>query len=223
MKITKHMQSCFLIETKESRILIDPGSFVFNEEEKRPENFIDISLLIITHPHFDHFDWDNIQRIIEQNNPVVLSTAQTIETIKEKYPNSDCRIVSTGFKQKIGDVEIEGFDSEHGPLPTGKPIPKVCGVVIDDGENRFYTPGDSIFLDEKTRADIVAVPICGQVVMNIEEAKGELLKLKPKLAIPIHYDNPKFPVKVGDFIGAMGNTGIQVEVLKNGESLAIAE
>lgn len=221
MKITKHMQSCFLIETAQSRILIDPGYFVFGQEGKAAEDFQNIDLIVITHEHEDHFDWENVQKIIEVSNPIVLSTEPVVKRIKEKFSDLDCGVIGEGYKRNIKDVKITGSESKHGPLPTGKPAPIVSGAIIDDGITRFYTPGDSIVLSNKTKADVVATPICGQVVMNINQAKEELLKLMPKIAIPIHYDNDKYPVDVNDFVNAMEGTGVEVKALKNGEMFSL--
>jgi L-ascorbate metabolism protein UlaG (beta-lactamase superfamily) len=219
MKITKHMQSCFLLETNGQKILIDPGTYVFNEEGKTANDFSNINLIIVTHEHSDHFDWENVQKLIEKDNPIFLSTEPVVNQVKEKYPSLDCRVISKGISYQFENLKIEGSESKHGPLPTGKPAPIVSGVVIDDGQTRFYTPGDSTVLDKTAQADIIATPICGQVVMNIDQAKNELLDLKPKLAIPMHYDSPKYPVDVNGFASAMQETGIEVKILQNDESL----
>lgn len=216
MKITKHAQSCFLIETRRSRILIDAGTFVFKEEGRRPEDFGKIDILIFTHEHFDHFDVENIKKIIELNQPKIIGTRAIADQLTGV---AKVELTGANFNHQYVDFRVVGYISEHGPLPNGSESPQVNGAVIDDGKNRFYTPGDSLFLDQNSNADIIAVPICGMVVMNIGQAKLELLKLKPKIAIPIHYDNPRFPVNVADFEIAMRNTGIEVKILKWGESI----
>ena len=52
MKITKFPQSCLLIETKEKKILVDPGNLKYKEE------YLDIwkqaDIILITHKHPDH-------------------------------------------------------------------------------------------------------------------------------------------------------------------------
>lgn len=219
MIITKHAQSCFLIEINQKKILIDPGNFVFNEEGLKPDDFINIDLMIFTHEHPDHFDWENVEKIIKKDSPIILGTKNVLGVIQTKYLKIECRLLNAGSMNKFNDFTIEGTVSKHGPLPNGNTPPNVCGAVINDGRNKFYTPGDSIFLDEKSKANIVAIPICGQVVMNIEQAKEELLKIKPQLAIPIHYDSPRFPADVNEFVKEMKNTGIEIKVLSWGESI----
>lgn len=216
MKITKHAQSCLLVETGGTKILVDPGTFVFGDEGLKPEDFTDIDILIFTHEHPDHFDIENVKKIIAQNHPDVLGTHAVAEALKDI---SKVNIISAGFQHKFSGFSIEGYPSKHGPLTNGNVPPPVSGVVIDDGENRLYAPGDTIFLDQSARADIVAVPICGKVVMDVETAKAEVLKLNPKIVFPYHYDNPTFPVDVADFALAMQSTPVETKILNWSESI----
>ena len=224
MKITKHGQSCFLVETFYNKILVDPGLFVFNEEGLTPDDFQDISLIIFTHEHSDHFDIDNLKKIFNKNYPIVLATNIMQDIVKKEIP--DVKVFVIGKRShdmpELTNVSVKGFASTHGPLPSGDEPPVVSGVLItetDTGES-FYHPGDTVKLAE-TDADVVAVPICGQVTLNIEEAKSELVRIGAKEVVPIHYDNPKYPANVKDFEKAMQNTGIEVKTLNWGESLEI--
>lgn len=218
MLITKHAQSCLLIEAHGTRILIDPGYFVFQDEGLTPDSFPKIDLLIFTHEHKDHFDIENVIRIIELSKLVVLAPQSVADQLKNV---ANVEVTGEGYSKQFAGVKVEAFVSEHGPLPNGNTPPEVVGVVIDDGEKRLYTPGDSVWLNQSTRADIVAVPICGKVVMDIATAKTELEKLQPELAVPIHYDNPVFPVDVADFESAMQDSPVAIKVLKWGELLDI--
>ncbi len=226
MKVTKHAQSCFLIESSQgSRILIDPGVFVFGGKETlTPADFPDIDILIITHEHSDHFDIPNVKKIVDSQPEIqIFSTEALKDDISQEIgavPNDleDTKKVSGLGSGK--DIALTGVPSQHGPLPSGNEPPKVCGVLIEEESGpSFYDPGDSIVLN--STADIIATPICGKVVLNIDQAKEQLTKLKPKIAIPIHYDNPVYPVDVKDFIEAMSGTGIDVIVLKDGETLEV--
>jgi L-ascorbate metabolism protein UlaG (beta-lactamase superfamily) len=216
MKITKRAQSCLLVEAGESKILIDPGIFVFNEEGIASEDFRDIDVIVFTHEHRDHFDIENVKKILDLSRPVIIGTQVVADLLKDF---SEVLVSSAGFEYKLSGCTIQGYMSKHGPLPIGGDPPEVCGIVIDDGVHRLYMPGDTLYLDQSTKADIVAVPICGKVTMNIEEAKSELLKLKPKLVIPIHCDSPMFPVEVSDFEKAMEKSGISIKILKWGETI----
>lgn len=221
MKITKYAQSCLFVEINNKKILIDPGTFVFNEEGLKPDNFSDIDVILITHEHSDHLDLDNIAKLIEINQPKIYGLKSVVELIKQSSSEADINAVASDSKIEFDDISISVLDSTHGPLPNGNPAPEVLGYVIDDGENRLYTPGDTTELNAEAKADIIAVPICGTVVLSIDQAKEQLLELSPKLAIPIHYDNPKYPVDVQDFVQAMADTNTGVKVLGWGERIEV--
>lgn len=221
MKITKHAQSCLLVETTKAKVLVDPGNYVFEGEGLDPTYFPNIDILIITHEHRDHCDLENVPMIIQTSQPVVLATDAVIELLKEQNPSADYRVTGNGTTHDFTSLglTIYGYDSYHGPLPNGKPAPAVSGVVIDDGQTRFYIPGDTIsFNSEVKDIDIVAVPICGVVAFNINQAKTALLDLHPRVAIPYHFDNPSYPVRPADFVETMEGTTIKVNLLKNGKS-----
>ena len=72
MKITKYGQSAILIEEyKGKRILIDPGSYLF--DQVNPEDLGKIDIILITHSHYDHLTPDKVQVIINNNRKIVNS------------------------------------------------------------------------------------------------------------------------------------------------------
>lgn len=216
MKITKYPQSAILIEGyKNKRILIDPGDYCYNENFTA-NDWGKIDILLITHTHSDHCLPEAI-KVIKQNNPdlIILSNAEVKEKLKnEEGVNSE--IIQLGEEKQIDGIKITGVKSIHGELPPGKPKPDVIGFLIDD---KIYHPGDTIYLKEKPKTEILFVPICGTVVMNPEEAARFSKEINPKLTIPIHYDSPNYPVDINDFVKEMED--YNVRVLKNGESIEI--
>jgi len=221
MKITKHGQSCLLVETKSGKILIDPGSFVFNEEGLSADKFMDIDVMLFTHEHSDHFDIENVKKIIDANKSKVIACATVCDALKQENIEINIVEAEVGKSYDFDDFSVKVYKSTHGPLPTGAEPPEVIGFKIEEnGEKSMYSPGDTIELAE-TGADLIAVPICGQVVLSIKEAKAELIEQKPEIAIPIHYDNPRFPVDVRDFVEAMKDTNVEVKALGWCESIVI--
>ena len=212
MKITKYPQSAVLIRYKDKRILIDPGSYCY-DENFTPNDWGKIDILLITHVHSDHCVPEAI-KVIKQNNPnlAILSNLE----VKEKLAleDIDCGILEPDKTKQIGEIKITGIQSIHGELPSGKPKPDVIGFLIDE---KFYHPGDTIYFEQKPKDEIVFVPICGTVVVNPKEAAKFSKEINPKLTIPIHYDNPNYPVDVDDFVKEM--SGYNVRVLGNGESI----
>ncbi|MFA6423342.1 MAG: MBL fold metallo-hydrolase [Patescibacteria group bacterium] len=210
MKITKYPQSAILIEENDKKILIDPGSYCYNDNFSA-NNWGKIDILLITHEHGDHFQPEAI-KIIKENNPNLrIFTNRSVKTLLD-HENINSEILESEQEINVLDFNIKGVKSTHGQPPNGSAIPEVIGFLIN---NRIYHPGDTLYLDEKPQAEILFVPICGVVVMNPEEATKFTEAVGAKVAIPIHYDSPMFPVDVNDF----AKTCPIAKILKNGESI----
>jgi L-ascorbate metabolism protein UlaG (beta-lactamase superfamily) len=216
MKITKYPQSCILFEYKNKRILIDPGKFVYEQADMKPEDWKNIDILLLTHEHGDHAMPEAIKIIVENNNPIIL-TNKPVHDILEKE-GIDSEILEPGQRKAIGNIRITGIKSKHGPLPSGDTAPDVIGFLIDD---KLYHPGDTVYLKEKPYADVVCVPVCGTVVMDPGQAARFVSEIKPKLAIPIHYSNPTYPTATKGFEDEMSGSGIKIKVLKDKKSIEV--
>jgi L-ascorbate metabolism protein UlaG (beta-lactamase superfamily) len=217
MKITKYPQSCVLINHKNKNILIDPGSFVYQQTSFKPEDWVKIDILLFTHEHFDHLDIDALKIILKNNTPVILTNSSVHFILKSN--GIDSKILLPDEEIVIEEILIKGVKSKHGPLPDGRPAPDVIGFLID---TKAYHPGDSVYLNQKPYADVVFVPICGTVVMNPVEAAKFVDEIKCKIAIPIHYSNPKYPTSTKEFENEMKKySEISCCVLKDQETMEV--
>lgn len=75
MKITKLPQSCLLIETKEKKILVDPGKLKYKDEYFDIWNNADT--ILITHKHADHCNTEILEKI--NKNITIYSTKEVQE------------------------------------------------------------------------------------------------------------------------------------------------
>lgn len=223
MKITKHAQSCIILESNGSRIIIDPGKFIDEKEKLDTTKLGDFDAILITHEHSDHLSVEIIQNLLANNKKgeiqIIVNPAS--RSILEEVGISDIKTAVAGQEVEIGTFKIISTVSKHGPLPSGNEPPEVFGYIISDGNFAVYAPGDTIEIPENLKADIVLLPICGKVTMNEEEAAEASKILKPKIAIPIHMDNPIFPADADKFASLLKDTDIEVKILKNGEEIEV--
>lgn len=215
MKITKYGQSAILLENyKNKRILIDPGSYCYSETGLQPSDFGKIDILLLTHTHNDHCFPSAIKTIKENNLGIII--IGNVE-VKDKLASADIAsdAMQPGETRQLGEITITTVKQTHGDLSAyGKPTPDNIGFLIDE---KIYHPGDAIYTTEKPHAEVLFAPICRIVVMTPEEAARYAREVGAKLVIPIHYDNPRFPVDVNDFVKAA--EGLNVRVLGFGESV----
>ncbi len=218
MKITKFPQSCLLIETKEKKILIDPGNLKYKEEYFDIWNNVDI--ILITHKHADHCNTEILEKI--DKDIKIYSSKE----VKNTHPTLAINIVKENDIINLEDkITIEVVHAEHGYIPimkTGAKVIENIGYIIDDNETRVYITSDTICFENEYKCDILCVPVSDYgVVMGAFEASLFAKETNAKLVIPLHADSPKYPVDF-DFVKEMFEKNeVEYEILENDETIEI--
>ena len=218
MKITKYPQSCLLIENKGKEILIDPGKLKYKEEYFDVWNSADV--IFITHKHSDHC-YAEVLKKIDKNIKIYSSNE-----VKNAFPELPINIVKEGDKIDIDNgITIEVVHAEHGYIPTMKSGSKVnenVGYIIDDGETRVYITSDTICFQNDYKCDILCCPISDYgVVMGPYEAALLAKDTGAKLLIPLHADNPRYPVDFEFAKAIFEKNEVEYEILENDEMIEI--
>lgn len=217
MKITKFPQSCLLIETKDKKILVDPGDLKYKEEYFDIWNNVDI--ILITHKHPDHCNTEILEKL--NKNIIIYSTKEVAETNK----SLKISIIKENDIIELENIKIEVVHAIHGyqPLLKGaKEVHENVGYIIDDGDTRIYTTSDTICFKNNYKANILCIPVTGHgLTMSAFEASLYAKEIGAVLTIPIHMDNPAFPPNF-DFIKEMFEKyEVEYEILGNDESIEI--
>ena len=217
MKITKFPQSCLLIETKERKILIDPGTLKYEEEYFDIWNNVDI--ILITHKHPDHCNTEVLEKI--NKNIKIYSTRE----VQEANKNLNINIVKENDNIELDNIKIEVVHAIHGyqPLLKGdKEIHENVGYIVDDGENRLYTTSDTICFKNDYKADILCIPVTGHgLTMSAFEAALYAKEVGATLTIPIHMDNPAFPPDFKYIEEMFNKYEVEYEILENDETIEV--
>ncbi|MEM4168401.1 MAG: MBL fold metallo-hydrolase [Candidatus Caldarchaeum sp.] len=235
MLLQKFAQSTFVIQNLRGfHLLIDPGKYDFEGNTTDAGKFGDVSILIITHKHEDHFHTESVKLIVERCNPTVF-TNQEISTILEKEGISSIAV-------KPGDeFEVNGFNlsftrTDH--VVRGQVVVNF-GVVVESEGKRVYHASDTRYIEptmlgntKVLNPDVLCVPISNRgVVMGVDDALYFTSEIKPRIVIPIHYDSPKdsqrvrpehFVQRFGEikkYLDSLNHT--EVVVLERGESITI--
>lgn len=217
MKITKFPQSCLLIETKERKILIDPGTLKYKEEYFDIWNNVDI--ILITHKHPDHCNTGVLEKI--NKNIKIYSTQE----VQDANKNLNINIVKENDVIELDKIKIEVVHAIHGyqPLLKGdKEIHENVGYIVDDGENRLYTTSDTICFKNDYKADILCIPVTGHgLTMSAFEAALYAKEVGATLTIPIHMDNPAFPPDFKYIEEMFNKYEVEYEILENDETIEV--
>ena len=166
-------------------IMVDP--FKMAKQEKA-------DLILISHNHFDHLSVGDIKNISTKDTSIV-AAQECIEMIK-----------GFDFKEKIGispgeEKTVKGIKIKCIPAynitkinpDTKKPFhPKEdnkVGFLFELNGITIYHAGDTDLIPEMSdlKPDIALLPVSGTYVMTAQEAARAVEKIKPKIAIPMHY------------------------------------
>ena len=219
MKITKYAQSCVLLETKDKKILIDPGYLLLDDVTLK--SWLDVDIILVTHKHGDHCDDKSINEIMK-NKKIKLYT--TNEVVKNHPDISPTKIIKQGDIIKLADIKIEVVKAVHGyvPLLKGRSVIENVGYIVDDGENRAYQTSDTLCFENDYKCDILFIPVCNHgLVMGAFDASLFAKETDAKLVIPIHYDNPRFPTNLKDVEKEFKKQELKYKFLKTKESIDV--
>ncbi|MGA9351017.1 MAG: MBL fold metallo-hydrolase [Anaerolineae bacterium] len=146
-------------------------------------------LILITHDHSDHCSPDDVAKIA-QDDTVIVTIAAAARRLK-----GDVRVVKPDESLVVQGVPIEtvsAYNVNKFRSP-GVPFhPKESGhvgFIITVGGKRIYHAGDTDVIPEMDdiEADIALVPVGGTYTTTADEAAQAANRIKPKVAIPMHY------------------------------------
>ncbi len=223
VRVTFIGHSCFLVESGDHKILIDPfltGNPVAKvSEEQKKADFI-----LITHGHGDHLG-DAIE-IAKKNNATIISNFEICTHCgNEGVARTHALHIGGGNNFPFGYAKLTiahhgstlGDNLQYGGNP--------AGFIVRTGGKTIYHAGDTgLFLDmkligEMNRIDLAMVPIGGNFTMDIPDAVKAVEFLKPKKAIPMHYNTfDLLACDPGEFVRGIKKHGVEGIILDFGES-----
>ncbi|MBI4981153.1 MBL fold metallo-hydrolase [Candidatus Woesearchaeota archaeon] len=216
MKLTKYPQSCFLIEAKDKRILIDPGILDY-ASEWLTNDWTNIHLILITHKHQDHCNISALKYLVEKGAMIFSS-----KEVQDAYPELRIHIIKEGDVLKIpGGVKIEATPAVHGYIPAlkGKELKENIGFIIDDGDIRVYFTSDTIGFSNDYKCDVLCLPVSNHgLTFGAIDAAWFAKETEADLVIPTHYDNPKYLVDLNEVKRVFEQQNINFKILNNKET-----
>ena len=181
-----------------------------------------IDFVVLSHMHEDHFDRE-VERKLDRNLPIVTTphgaadlTSKGFRATKALNTWESLTVTKGGAR-----VRVRAMPGAHAPGVVARMLPPVMGSLLEfensSGEVAFraYITGDTVFFDELKEIprrfpdiDLALLHLggtmfFGMLMVTMDPKQGvEVIRLvKPKTAIPIHYDD------YTAFEFALGETG----------------
>ncbi len=173
------------LKIAEKIIFVDPWKIKDTEEKA--------DIILVTHPHFDHYSEEDIKKIAKDTT-VLISCKDVVSQTSLKNK----RQIQPFEETKIDDITIQGFPAYNVNKSFHPKSNNWLGFVIRHNDVSIYIAGDSDVIEEakQLKVNIMILPVGGTYTMTDKEA-SELVNLtKPDYAIPIHY---------GDIVGSAQN------------------
>jgi len=162
-------------------------------------------LVLLTHPHYDNFSEDDIERVRTPDTVLVAPSS-----MKKLLADAD------HFMRPGDMLQLDGFDVLA--VPAHNVDKKFhtqdngwLGYVFTIGDTTYYHAGDTDFLPSMygIRCDVAFLPCGGHYTMDVEGAAKAADACGAELIVPIHWGEPHgtredierlaeiFPRKVG--------------------------
>ncbi len=206
------------------RLIIDPffGASIRGKQRSIPssgsvEKIVKADFVLVTHEHPDHFEKETVQEIVRRTGAMVVAPRTVLSQVN--VPENRKVDVRAGDKFNLYGVDIEVTQAVH---PQSEyPV----GYVVSSGGKRVYHAGDTYEFAKMIdiKADWALLPIGGSYTMDTLSAIKACEEMRPKYAVPIHYNTfDTINQVVSEFSTALEQSGkTKVVVMRPGESREI--
>jgi L-ascorbate metabolism protein UlaG (beta-lactamase superfamily) len=184
------------MRTKDGRVIfIDP---VVGADEKSvaKTGMLKPDLILITHPHEDHFRIDVIKQYLAANGNATLVAPEDAAKKAEASGITNVKAVLPGQSYEVAGIQ---FQTVPAYFLEGSSHPKQngwVGYVLQVNGRRYYITGDTQMVPEiaAVRADVV-FPLVFGCGGNIPNALKITDAVKATLAVPVHADGQEAAMK----------------------------
>ncbi len=187
------------------RISTQTGGVVFIDPFRVPASAGPADLILVTHPHQDHYDRRAIAGLRGKDTLVVMPAS---------CAEPGQRGIAPGQTEKVGAVTVTGVPSYNVRKRFHPKSGSWLGYVVEVDGIRIYHAGDTDLIPEMSglHPDIALLPIGGMFTMGWQAAVETAHALGAPVAIPMHYNMLLGGRRAGDrFSRALGAGGLVLE------------
>lgn len=173
--------------------------------------------ICVTHGHSDHVG--DAVAIAKGNNATVYGAFEVCNFLGEQGV-AKCEAMNPGGKVKTDFGFVALTQAFHSSSYDGRYMGMPCGVILNISGVTIYHCGDTALfgdmklIGEMYKPDIACIPIGDRFTMGPELAARAAEFIKPRVAIPVHYNTwPPIAQDPAKF----KPSGVEVKVMRPGE------
>lgn len=193
-EIKINAQSSIRLTDQETVIYLDP--YLIDKEVN------DADYIFITHDHYDHLSIEDINKVI--NESTIIIVPESCSKSLEEFNNQIVK-VKPNNKYLVGNLNFQTVASYNTNKLYHPEKNEWVGYLIDFNNKKYFITGDTDINKEnkQIKCDVLLLPVGGVYTMDYKEASTLTNLIKPKLAIPTHYQTV-----VGTKIDAINYTNL---------------
>jgi L-ascorbate metabolism protein UlaG (beta-lactamase superfamily) len=176
-RFTWYKQSAYLWRGDGMNVYIDPWGVT---------DAVPADVVFITHAHFDHFNEEDLKKVVRRET-IVVAPRNVAQEIR-----GNVQPISPGDSVEVAGIKVQAVPAYNVVESRLEAHPKSnnwVGYILTLGDSTYYHAGDTDHAPELdgVKADVAFLPIGGTYTMTAQEA-GHLAKvIQPQLAVPMHY------------------------------------
>jgi L-ascorbate metabolism protein UlaG (beta-lactamase superfamily) len=212
MTITKYPQSCVTIAKDGQTLLVDAGSLA--TAKFGMEQLGAVSAALYTHSHPDHLDVDFCHQLLAAG-----VTIYGNQDVADRIGDAKVEVIDDNEELVIAGFQVKTIHMEHCLMADGSRGVPNTGFILDED---LLIPGDST-VDIGITVGTVLAPIFGPDI-SIHDAYQMAVRLKARLAIPVHYDVAKMDPAIFQQLATLPGHPVlpfRIKTLENGSSTDI--
>ena len=172
-----------------SSIRLNKGKVIYVDPFKIDKNYNDADFVFITHSHYDHYSEEDIDKVRNEDTVFIVPEELITKLLKLGINKNCIYAVEPNKSYRVQGIRFEtvpayNINKQFHPKDNGW-----VGYILELNNIRYYIAGDTDITDEnkEVKCDVAFVPVGGNYTMDFKEAASLVNKIRPKVAVPIHY------------------------------------
>lgn len=209
-----------------SGFLINNSKKIYIDPYNIPENSEKADIILITHSHYDHCSFEDINKIIQEGTKIIMPADCQSKITRFETPIK-MEVIQQGQELDLGDLKISAVPAYNIDKQFHPKDDAWLGYLIKMNDVLIYHAGDTDVIPEMQKLTghrqegkefIALLPVGGRFTMSAEEAAEAANIIKPTLAIPMHYGSIVGTEKdAQDFLEFCKEKEINAKILEKGE------